>query len=254
MPRRSLFLAALAAVLVLAQSALADPLPKGFVYLRDVDPTIVQDMRYAGSHNFLGRPVAGYEAPECILCSEAAKALKDIQAELAPMGLGLMVYDCYRPQRAVDDFVSWSEAIADQATKEEFYPRVNKKDFFELGYVAKKSSHSRGSTVDLTVIPLNAQAKQSYTPGQKLVPCFADYDARFKDRSIDMGTGFDCMDELSHSQSPLVSAQAKANRALLRGLMLKNGFAPYEYEWWHFTLKKERHPKTIFDFPVTGKE
>lgn len=230
----------------------APGLPHGFVYLREVAPDIIQDIRYNGWHNFLGRPVKGYEAAECILTSDAAKALKDVQEELAASGLGLKVYDCYRPQRAVDDFVAWSEKPQDQTAKAEFYPNVDKKDFFELGYVAKKSGHSRGSTVDLTIVPLPYKPGESFTPGQELKPCTAPYDTRFADGSLDMGTGFDCMDELSHSLSDNIPLVARQNRMLLRALMEKHGFAPYEYEWWHFTLKKEPFPNTAFDFPVTA--
>ena len=231
-------------------------LPQGFVALRDVDPTIVQDIRYHGSHNFLGRPVMGYGAPECILTVQAAQALKAVQQELAPMGLGLKVYDGYRPQRAVNDFVAWSKKPADQSTKAEFYPNVNKKDFFDLGYVAKKSGHSRGSTVDVTIIPLPAPAAAAggaYTPGQPLAACTDAYGKRFDDGSIDMGTGFDCMDVLSHPGTDKVSSQARANRMLLRQLMDKHGFKPYEFEWWHFTLKNEPFPETFFDFPVSAR-
>jgi D-alanyl-D-alanine dipeptidase len=226
-------------------------LPRGFAYLRETAPDIVQDMRYNGWHNFLGRPVKGYDAPECILSIDAAKALKNVQDELSASGLGLKVYDCYRPKQAVEDFWTWSQNPADQMAKAEFYPNVDKKNFFELGYVAKKSGHSRGSTVDLTIVSLPYRQAESFTPGQELVPCTAPFDKRFKDGSLDMGTGFDCMDERSHSLSADIPMVARENRMLLRKIMEKHGFTPYEQEWWHFTLKKEPFPDTYFDFPVT---
>jgi len=253
---RKYLLLCLLVLLPASLSQAGSGLPQGFVALRDVDPSIIQDIRYHGFHNFLGRPVAGYDAPECILTTQAATALQAVQRELAAKGLGLKVYDGYRPQRAVDDFVAWSEQPAAQATKAEFYPNVDKKDFFDLGYVAKKSGHSRGSTVDVTIIPLPAPAAATggaYAPGQPLTACTGVYGKRFDDGSIDMGTGFDCMDVLSHPGSDAVSSQAKANRMLLRQVMEKHGFKPYEYEWWHFTLKNEPFPDTFFDFPVAAQ-
>lgn len=250
---RTIFLAIL---IVLSFSSVpasaAEGLPARFVYLRDVAPDIVQDIRYAGWHNFLGRPVKGYDAPECVLTMEAAKALKAVQEELNASGLGLKVYDGYRPQRAVSDFAAWSKAVNDQIAKAEFYPAEDKKDFFDKGYVALKSGHSRGSTVDLTIVVWPPRPGESYTPGQELKPCTAPYDVRFNDGTLDMGTGFDCMDPKSAPLSNDVPLVARNNRLLLRALMEKHGFAPYEAEWWHFTLKKEPFPDTYFDFPVTA--
>ena len=246
-------LAALVLIILSSAHAARDAVPpEGFVHLRQVAPDIVQDIRYFGPHNFLGRPVTGYEAAECVLTVQAAEALKAVNDELAPKGLALKVYDCYRPARAVDDFVKWSRAASDQAAKAEFYPNVDKKDFFELGYVAKRSGHSRGSTVDVTVVRLPAAPGEPYAPGQPLKPCTAPHGQRFDDGSLDMGTGFDCMDELSHSLSPRITGEARENRMLLREAMVRHGFKPYEYEWWHFTLAGEPYPDTYFDFPVTA--
>lgn len=253
--RAKVLFALLFLLLVPAYAAKDSPvLPSRLVYLKDVAPGIEQEIRYFGFHNFLGRPVKGYEAPECILSIDAAKALKSVQEELNASGLGLKVYDCYRPKRAVEDFVAWSKVFDDQLTKAEFYPNVDKKDFFELGYVAKKSGHSRGSTVDVTIIPWPYRPGVAFSAGQELVPCTAPYDVRFNDGSIDMGTGFDCMDELSHSLSAKIPLVAQENRMLLRKLMEKHGFSPYEYEWWHFTLSKEPFPDTYFDFPVAASK
>ena len=225
-------------------------LPPGFVDAATVIPGLVVEMRYFGHHNFLGRPVAGYEAPRCLLTRQAANALAQVQAELKPMGLGLKVYDCYRPQRAVSDFVAWAKDLQDKTTKAEFYPTVPKDQLFKRGYIAAKSSHSRGSTTDLTIIPLPAPPQPAYKPGQKLRPCFAPAGQRFADNSLDMGTGFDCFSALSHTANPKMGPQQRVNRLLLKSLMDKYGFQNLDEEWWHFTLRNEPFPNTYFDFPV----
>jgi D-alanyl-D-alanine dipeptidase len=233
-------------------SVRGEEVPSGFVWLKDVDPTIEQDIRYYGRHNFLGRPVAGYAAPQCILTREAAEALSAVQSELARSRLSLKVYDCYRPQQAVDGFVAWSKDVADQAMKAEFYPRVDKALFFELGYVALKSGHTRGSTIDLTIVPEGHPVERPYVPGEPLTDCAAPASERFPDTSLDFGTGFDCMDMKSHHASIEIPPVALANRVMLRELMERHGFAPYAEEWWHYTLRDEPFPDTYFDFPVTG--
>lgn len=225
-------------------------LPSGFVYLHQVDMGILQDIRYAGLHNFIGRPVKGYEAHECILTKQAAQALSLVQKELQKSSLSLKVYDCYRPTMAVADFIVWSHDSAHQEMKPEFYPRVNKADVFNLGYVAEKSGHSRGSTIDLTIVPYPAPNQASYRRGQHLISCIAPYHQRYQDNSIDMGTGFDCMDALSHGTNRTINKLAYEHRMFLRQLMINNGFEPYAYEWWHFTLKDEPYPTTYFNFKV----
>lgn len=227
-------------------------LAPGFVYLKDIDASILQDIRYAGDHNFVGRPIKGYNAAECILTLEAARALSKVQTELKPSGQSLKVYDCYRPMIAVLDFIDWSRNPNDQLMKAEFYPRVNKKDFFRLGYVSKRSGHSRGSTVDLTIVALPALPQAAYSSGDKLVPCFAAFGRRYQDNSIDMGTGFDCMDIRSAPLSHSISMAARSNRKLLRQIMRKYGFIPSSsQEWWHFTFKNEPYPAVYFNFPIT---
>lgn len=246
---------ALAAAMALASTAMAqETAPAGFVWLRGVDPTIEQEIRYYGSHNFLGRPVSGYAAPECILTREAAEALAAAQKELAGSRLSLRVYDCYRPQRAVDDFVRWSDDVADQKMKAGFYPRVDKARFFDLGYVAKKSGHTRGSTVDVTIVPSGHAAQRPYIAGEPLVDCALPANERFPDTSLDFGTEFDCMDEKSHHGRTDVPAVAQMNRLMLKDLMERHGFAPYPEEWWHYTLREEPFPHTYFDFPVTSPQ
>ncbi len=248
MKRKFIFLSS--SLLFITTLSRANNLPNGFVYLQDIDPTIQQEMRYFGNHNFLGRPVKGYNAAQCILTVQAANALSQVQKELSKQSLGLKVYDCYRPQMAVDDFIIWSQQIDQQQMKNEFYPRVDKADFFKLGYVAAKSGHTRGSTMDLTVVPIPTPVEPNYQPGEKLVACFAPYGERFEDNSIDMGTGFDCMDELAHPLNESVDKEVYKNRMLLREFMVAYGFVPYEEEWWHFTLKDEPFKDTYFNFPI----
>lgn len=247
--------AALLAALSFSLPAHAGPLPDGFVYLRAVDPTIVQEMRYYGPHNFIGRPIDGYYAPECILTRPAAEALAKVNAELTASGLRLKVFDCYRPQMAVDHFVRWSKEVADQKMKTAFYPEVDKADFFKLGYVAEKSGHSRGSTVDVTIIPADARAPDAYIDGRTaLVDCRAPYTERFRDNGIDFGTDFDCFDPRSHPDSTAVSLVARHNRAMLAALMDRHGFKPLPEEWWHFTLRDEPFPQTFFNVPVVAPQ
>ncbi|CAM5294557.1 D-alanyl-D-alanine dipeptidase [Streptomyces sp. TSRI0384-2] len=224
--------------------------PRGFVALSDVAPTILQEIRYTTPHNFVGEPVDGYRAPMCLVTRPTAEALKRAQRGLLREGYSLKVYDCYRPQRAVDHFVRWAEDVADERMKAEFYPRVEKSRLFEDGYIAEKSGHSRGSTVDLTLVKLPAKPTRPYLPGEPLRPCFAPRDQRFPDNSVDMGTGFDCFDTLSHTDDPRVTGAQRAHRDLLRSALAGEGFTNLPEEWWHFTHRPELFPDTYFDFPV----
>ena len=227
----------------------ANTLPKGFAFLKDIDPTIIQTLRYKTNHNFMGQPVNGYsKQTECVLTEPTALALHQVQLELQKQHLSLMVYDCYRPQRAVNNFISWSKIVSEQTMKAEFYPRVDKAKFFDLGYVAARSGHTRGSTMDLTIVPIPLPKIETYHRGQTLVSCFAPYGKRFRDGSLDMGTGFDCMDETAHPDNKTISKTAFKNRMLLRDIMVKHGFTPYFSEWWHFTLANEPYPNTYFNF------
>lgn len=229
-------------------------LPREFVYLRDIDPSIQQDIRYAGFHNFIGRPLKGYFTAECILTRPAALALAALQKELLQSGLSLKVYDCYRPQQAVNDIMAWSKIPGQQSMKAEFYPRVSKTDFFRLGYVMEQSGHTRGSTVDLTIAHATPMQEAAYHSGQPLTACFAPYLKRYGDNTIDMGTGYDCFDVTAHFNYFPVGTVAYAHRFLLRTMMEKHGFSPYKFEWWHFTLKNEPYPDTYFNFPITKYE
>lgn len=226
--------------------------PEDFVALRSVDPTIIQEMRYFTPHNFVGEPIDGYEEPICILTRPAAEALHQAQLKLRPQGYTLKVYDCYRPQRAVDHFVRWAEDLDDQTMKGEFYPDVDKTRLFEDGYIAEKSGHSRGSTMDLTIVKLPAKPTRPYVPGEPLVSCYAPQSERFPDNSVDMGTGYDCFDTLSHTLDPRIQGEQRANRLLLKDTLETLGFVNLAEEWWHFTFKPELYPDTYFDFPVSA--
>lgn len=202
--------------------------PDGFVVLREVDASIGQDMRYAGARNFTGGVVDGYEEPECLLARPAAEALRRAQRGLLRLGYSLRVYDCYRPQRAVDQFVWWArqqDGPGDRQAKAEFYPHVERSRLIPDGYIAEKSGHSRGSTVDVTLEELSG-------------------------REVCMGTAFDFFDPLSHTDDPRVTGAARANRQLLKRVLAEQGFANLPEEWWHFTYKPEAYPDTYFDFPV----
>ena len=228
----------------------AEPRPGHMVYLRAIDPGIEQDIRYASPHNFTGHPLDGYAAAECLLTLDAAKALARVQASLRAQGYGLKVFDCYRPNRAVADMGRFANEPGDPR-KTEFYPRVDKQDFWRLGYVARVSNHSKGSTVDLTMTGPDALPADTWTPTATAVDCTAPYDQRWHDGAVDMGTGFDCFDERAHTDSPLISASARDNRQRLSRAMEKEGFSGYANEWWHFTYSRDPSLKTVMDFPIT---
>jgi D-alanyl-D-alanine dipeptidase len=227
-------------------------LPKGLVYLRDIDPTIVQDIRYAGSHNFVGRPIRGYLAAECILSEPAAKALEAVQRRLAGKKLSLIVWDCYRPKRAVDDFFQWSKDPTHSEMKTEFYPRNDKAKLFALGYLARRSAHSRGSTVDLGIVPTAFSPSSPPNSWQPLKACTASKGERFEDGTIDLGTGYDCLDLLGKTSNVLVGGTALHNRQILKFYMKGAGFRSYAREWWHFELIDEPFNRDGFDFEVVA--
>lgn len=201
-------------------------LPEGFVYADELVPGLFVDLKYCTSDNFLGEPVDGYQSPRVICTGPAARALRAVQEELMLFGLGLHVFDAYRPQRAVDHFIRWAMDETDTSTQQAFYPGRRKQQLFDEGYISRRSSHTRGSTFDLTVATLR------------------------DDAPLDMGTAFDFFGPASWPQWPDAAQAQKANRLLLRGIMGKHGFEPHDYEWWHFTLADEPFPDTYFDFPV----
>jgi zinc D-Ala-D-Ala dipeptidase len=208
-----------------AQTVLAEDRPAAFVDAASVVPGLLADMRYAGSHNFVGRPIDGYEAPHCLLTQAAADALAAVARDLSSRGMHIKVFDCYRPTRAVANFVHWARDLNDTGGKAEFYPNVDKRTLFRDGYIASQSGHSRGSTADLTL-------------------------AQADGRELDMGTPFDFFSPKSWVADPSISAEAHANRMLLATAMRRHGFRGYDKEWWHFTLRGEPFPETYFDFPV----
>ena len=197
----------------------------GFVSVSDVIPDVLLDVRYYSTYNFVGERIDGYEAPLVLLTREAAEALALVNADLRRKGLRLVLYDGYRPQQAVDHFVRWAEN-EDESMRPVFYPDVDKADLFTRGFIARRSGHSRGSTIDLTLLDEKSGSL------------------------LDMGGPFDFFGELSHPDSPAVTPQQHENRWLLREAMLARGFKPLSTEWWHFTLVDEPYPDTYFDFPV----
>ncbi|MDA3870844.1 MAG: M15 family metallopeptidase [Candidatus Marinimicrobia bacterium] len=213
-------------IFILVQGLFGKDLPEGFVYINEFIPNAVIDLRYSTDHNFIGKPIDGYKSQKCIISKKAAIALKEVEKELAEYGFGIKIFDSYRPQRAVDHFVRWAKVLDDTLTKSEFYPTVDKKDLFKKGFITSKSSHTRGSTVDLTIINLKDEKK------------------------LDMGSNFDYFGKLSWVISTDITTEQQAHRALLQIIMKKHGFKNYSKEWWHFTLKNEPFPKTYFDFPV----
>lgn len=202
-------------------------LPQGFVYVDEVVPDMVVELRYHSSRNFVGHPIDGYKGERAILTAPTAAALAEIQAELRGFGLGIKIFDAYRPQRAVDHFVRWAKDVADTQNKARFYPHTDKRDLFTQGYIAERSGHSRGSTVDVTLV--------NHSPPHQ---------------PLDMGTPFDFFSVSSWPEHPSLTPQQRANRLLLQSLMVKHGFKPYPKEWWHFTLKDEPYPDTYFDFVI----
>ena len=202
--------------------------PSGFVVLADYVPDIIQEIRYHSSYNFIGERIDGYEEPIALMSLEAARALKDVSRELFVMGYRLKVFDAYRPVRAVRQFVLWGIEDTDVRMKPYFYPDLEKQELFVKGYIAKQSSHSRGSTVDLTLLEMKTG------------------------KEADMGGPFDYFSELSHPDYKGITDEQFENRMLLRNAMLRNGFLPYDCEWWHFTLDNEPHPDTYFEFPVAA--
>jgi D-alanyl-D-alanine dipeptidase len=200
-----------------------------FVSLADSAPRVELDLRYAGARNFVGAPIDGYEAPVCLLTEPAARALAQVQHDVEAAGLGLRVFDCYRPERAVAHFARWARDLAEQQTKAEYYPRVDKARLFAEGYIAERSGHSRGSTVDLTLVERRPDGSLE---------------------ELDMGTAFDLFDPRSHTESAEVRPAARANRLHLRAAMERRGFRNLPLEWWHYTLADEPYPEQTFDVPV----
>ena len=203
--------------------------PSGFVVLADYVPHIVQEIRYYSTYNFIGERIDGYEEPCALLTKEAARALKSVSNEMIVHGYRLKIFDAYRTACAVKQFVLWGIEDQDIRMKPYFYPDLQKQELFEQGYIAKKSSHSRGSTVDLTLLDMSTG------------------------KELDMGSPFDLFSVVSHPDYKGITEQQYENRMMLQRAMVRNGFEPIDCEWWHFTLKDEPYPDTYFEFPVSAK-
>ena len=202
--------------------------PSGFVLLADYLPHIVQEIRYYSTYNFIGERIDGYEEPCALLTKEAARALKSVSNEVIVQGYRLKIFDAYRPACAVKQFVLWGIEDTDVRMKPYFYPELEKQELFARGYIAKQSSHSRGSAVDLTLLDMKTG------------------------KELDMGSPFDLFSELSHPDCRDITAEQYRNRMLLQHLMVRSGFLPIDCEWWHFSLKEEPYPDTYFNFPVSS--
>ncbi len=203
--------------------------PSGFVLLADFIPHIVQEIRYYSTYNFIGDRLDGHEAPCALLTIEAARALKDVSSEVFVQGFLLKVFDAYRPAGAVRQFVLWGIEDQDIRMKPYFYPELEKQELFAKGYIAKQSSHSRGSAVDLTLLDMRTG------------------------RELDMGSPFDLFSETSHPDCRTITDEQFENRMTLRNAMLRHGFQPIDCEWWHFSLADEPYPDTYFEFPVSAR-
>ena len=203
--------------------------PSHFVVLADYVPGIVQEIRYYSTYNFVGDRIDGYEEPCALITKEAARALKSVSNQMNVQGYRLKVFDAYRPAAAVRHFVLWGLEDLDLRMKPYFYPELEKQELFAKGYIASRSSHSRGSTIDLTLLDMQTG------------------------KELDMGSPFDLFSEKSHPDSREVTDEQYANRMLLQDVMVNNGFLPLDCEWWHFTLKNEPFPDTYFEFPVSSE-
>jgi D-alanyl-D-alanine dipeptidase len=218
-----------------------------FVDIKDIDSTIMVDARYAGSANFTGKVVPGYKASKCLLTSQAAIGLAKAQAVLKTMGLSLKAYDCYRPQEAVTAFMAWAKGRDNPRLKRFYYPKENIEKLFERGYIAEKSGHSRGSTIDLTIAPAGVTKPLASVPSGS---CFTVPGLYDRDGSLNMGTSFDCFDERSYTADDQITPASRAHRLLLKTVMEQAGFKNYEKEWWHYTLAEEPFTDRYFTEPV----
>jgi len=228
--------------------------PIEFVDVQHLAPSIQLEMRYASNDNFVGERIEGYEASVCYLAQPAAEALAALQQSVSADGFSLIMFDCYRPQRAVDHFVRWSLDLG-QTTKNDYYPRIDKSALFDQGYIAHRSGHTRGSTIDAGLIRRLEAGEGSPQRNQAVRPlvCQAHSEQSRARGHVDFGSDYDCFDELSHTNSTLVSEAARANRAYLVKKMSEFGFVNYEKEWWHFTFQPEQFPNTYFDFPIRNR-
>jgi D-alanyl-D-alanine dipeptidase len=245
------FAAVLLTAMELPAPAGAQTLPGGFVYLGDLDPTILQDIRYAGRNNFVGRPLAGYGAAECVVKREVGLGLKRVQTELGSQHLSLKMLDCYRPARAVHDMVVWAQNGQETPAERRYNPAFSKKDLFRLGYIAEHSGHSTGAAVDLTLVDLKADNSRVFDLNRAYADCTASETVRAPEGSVDMGTGYDCSDVKAHTAATSITPAQRRWRNLLVAAMAKQGFVNYAKEWWHFSLPGTAGP--AYDFPINPR-
>ncbi|ULL01683.1 M15 family metallopeptidase [Bradyrhizobium sp. I71] len=245
---KSIPIAAIAMAITIISPAHAQSLPGGFVYLRDIDPSIIQDIRYATSNNFVGRSLAGYGAGECVVKREVGLRLKAVQQELAAQNLSLKMFDCYRPARASLDMVKWSQSGHETAAERRYNPNIPKTELFRLGYIASRSQHSTGAALDLTLVDLKADNSGSYDPSKTYADCTAPVAMRAPEGSVDMGTGYDCTDVKGHTAVTSINPEQRTWRKRLVAAMARQGFVNYSKEWWHFSLPGAGG--AAYDFPI----
>ena len=229
----------------------AQTLPGGFVFLRDIDPSIIQDIRYAGSNNFVGRPLRGYDTGECVVKRKVGLMLRSIQQELAPQGLSLKMLDCYRPARASRDMVVWARNGRETPAERRYNPAFSKKALFRLGYIAERSGHSTGAALDLTLVDLKADNSAAFDAAKTYADCTAPESARAPEGSVDMGTGYDCADVQAHTAARSITPAQRKWRQKLVLVMARRGFVNYSKEWWHFSLPGA--PGPAYDFPIARR-
>jgi D-alanyl-D-alanine dipeptidase len=234
-------------------AAAGGKLPPNFVFLRDVKPSVLQDMRYATPDNFTGAALPGYEAAECILRKDVAEALGRVQAELLPQNLSLKVYDCYRPARAVRAFARWAHDGQPPGGAKRFFPGFDKRTLFARGFIAAHSRHSTGTAVDLTLVKLPPPAVKPFDPRADYAACTEPAPWRAPDNSVDMGTGYDCFDPVAYTRSAHPTAEQRRWRDKLVAVMRRHGFTNYFREWWHFSYYGGGPPYAR-DFPVTARD
>ncbi|SFL64625.1 D-Ala-D-Ala dipeptidase vanX. Metallo peptidase. MEROPS family M15D [Bradyrhizobium sp. NFR13] len=231
-----------------AVPAYAQNLPDDFVFLRDIDPSIQQDIRYAGVNNFVGRKLSGYDSAECVVKRPVGLALQKVQRELMAQNLSLKMLDCYRPARASRDMVAWARDGNETPAQERYNPSFGKADLFKLGYIAERSGHSTGAALDLTLVDLRAPASPAFDPNKAYASCIAPEAQRAPEASVDMGTGYDCSDAKAHTGSRAISPAQRRWRNLLTSAMGRQGFVNYSKEWWHFSLPGAG--ARAYDFPI----
>lgn len=238
----------LSAIMLGVTPAQSQTLPDDFVFLRDIDPSIRQDIRYAGVNNFVGRKLSGYDSAECVVKRPVGLALQKVQRELMAQNLSLKMLDCYRPVRASRDMVAWARDGNETPAQKRYNPSFSKADLFKLGYIAERSGHSTGAALDLTLVDLRAPASPAFDPNKAYAGCIAPEAQRAPEGSVDMGTGYDCSDAKAHTGSRAILPAQRRWRDLLTSAMGRQGFVNYSKEWWHFSL-----PGTgarAYDFPI----